>query len=111
MGFRDDREASQQRLDALERELATSKTELDAARLRAAENEDLKKRVASLSDENASLRRGVEPKQAARTRTITTVAVAVVAALGVAGAAAWSLASAELDRARVGEQLAVSAVQ
>lgn len=111
MAFRDDREASQQRVDALERELATAKTELDAARLRASENEDLKKRLAALGEENATLRRGVEPKSAARLRAATLTFVAVLAALVIAGGVAWSLASTELQRAQVGEQLAVSAVQ
>ena len=111
MAFRDDREASQQRVDALERELATAKAELDGALLRASENEDLKKRLATLGEENATLRRGVEAKSAARLRALALTFVAVVGAFVIAAGVAWSVMSAELQRAQVGEQLAVSAVQ
>ncbi len=107
MGFRDDREASQQRLDALERDLAAAKTALDGARLRAAESEDLRKRLEALGNENAALRRGLEPRQR---RMLALSAVALVA-VGAVGVVVHSHTRAELERARVGEELAVSAVQ
>ena len=81
MGFRDDREAVVQRVDVLERELASTKNELEAALLRAGEVDDLRKRVVDLTRERDALRTDGEPGWATRRRVIgfgALLAVAVV---------------------------------
>lgn len=88
MGFRDDREANVQRIETLERDLAATKNELEAAALRAAEVDDLRKRVVTLTQERDELRKGVEPAWAAKHQRLaswTGVGVILIAAIGVAG--------------------------
>lgn len=72
MGFRDDREASVQRIETLERELTSTKNELEAASLRAAEVDDLRKRMVDLTKERDALKQGVEPAWAAKYRGLAT---------------------------------------
>ena len=93
MGFRDDREAGLQRIDVLERELEAARKDLEASDLRAAEVDDLRKRLAALAGEKAQLDRGVSPAWMARNQRLR-VWVAVLAAalllLGYVGYQAFS---------------------
>jgi hypothetical protein len=108
VGFRDDREANVQRLDALERELASTKNELEAALLRAAEVDDLRKRVVDLGNERDALKRGVEPGWASRNQTLRYgIGVLGLAIVG-AGFVAWSALRHQMTAASTAQTLAES---
>lgn len=89
MGFRDDREASAQRIELLEREMAGLRTELDAATLRAAEVDDLRKRLSELGDEKAALHRGVAPEWERRNQRLRSWVFVLGGALAVGGFLAY----------------------
>lgn len=83
MGFRDEREAGVQRIEVLERELTASKHELEAALLRAAEVEDLRKRIVELTRERDELKRGIDASWAARNlRLRAMLGVVLIAVVG-----------------------------
>jgi hypothetical protein len=102
VGFRDDREASIQRVDTLERELASTKDEREAARLRAAEVDDLRTRLTELTAERDALRGGMEPPASPwdwrRWAAVTALAVVVVV-VAVSGYVSYAQRVGELTRA------------
>ncbi len=101
MGFRDDREANVQRIELLERDLAATKNELEAALLRAAEVEDLRKSVVGLRSERDAMRKGVDPKWASRGRSLFFVCgVLVLVAVAIATRLSSSGTREEADRLR-----------
>lgn len=88
MAFREDRDAIAHRADAAERDLVDARQKLQSETLRAAEVDDLRKRLDELSAERDALRRGVEPIWRSR---VILGAVVALAALTAAGFFLWQL--------------------
>lgn len=88
MGFRDDLEATQRRVDALERELADARRELAGAS--ASDNDALRKQVGALTRERDALRAGVSASVEARLRRAAGLAAVLLVACLTAGALAYS---------------------
>ncbi len=102
MGFRDDRDASVLRIEVLERDLAAAKNELEAATLRAAEVEDLRKRVVALTTERDALKIGVEPTWAARNQRLVVAGVFVAGVLAIGGVGvAYAVRRESVQQARL----------
>lgn len=83
MGFRDEREAATARIEALERALATTKTDLDAAKLRATEAEHLRTQLEELTRERTTLLADRSRAQASRNRQLA-VGFAITSLVSVA---------------------------
>jgi hypothetical protein len=106
VGFRDEHEAKASRIDALERELTSTKQELDAVRLRTAELDPLRQKLTAVEKERDTLRAGVEPVW--RTRFATALFVGALGAVGGGLAVYRSVVATteatqelELERARL----------